>query len=731
MFDPASQICWHERFAVFKLDNSLLLLGDGISYWLDEHSYAAALLQLPAGKVISIDELMQQLPHSMDPMQQAMLLNHISQLIQRKFLRLVAQDKPAHYFSPDYQCDYAKQSYSRHLTVYYLSQCPDIQHFAECLQQLQLCAPINIIIVDDYLDPRLATLLTQLSDYILLKLSGEQTLVGPLLAPGNPLSACWHCLNARLRRNQPVREWLQTKLSQAVLSVPILYSSPLLQANKPLILITLQTMLDSREYNSIVAIQDGNVSVNKHRLQADPYCQHCAPFNIKSGQELSSLAEQYKLQSCFRSAASDGGWRTHTADQTLAALQPFISPITGVIAHLALHASQAQAGINVYRSAFFKIPTQQAILTSNAFLQRSLGKGVSDSQSQVSALCESIERYVAQYDARIAAMNHTARPQFIADAIPVTALTERCFTPDQLAFFSDSQYAQFDQVLATGTPHKQAVKRFTLSTALRWLPAWSLTKQQTVYLPLSYCYNHTPFADESYCRWTSNGNAAGNTREEAVLQGLFEVIERDAIAVWWYNKQSKPVVDIMQLLQSKLQAIQRLLDSQWSYWVLDLTHDIGIPVMAAIAQHNTSGGFSLGFGCHINPVLACERALTELCQLIAVREHGDKDFNFDSIKAEPYLLPNELSSSKHKALDAYYAPDYADIKDAISHCVQAIERVKLEVIVFDYQRADIPLSTVKVIVPGTCHMWPQYGNPRLYASADASADTLNALELYI
>ena len=42
----------------------------------------------------------------------------------------------------------------------------------------------------------------------------------------------------------------------------------------------------------------------------------------------------------------------------------------------------------------------------------------------------------------------------------------------------------------------------------------------------------------------SNGNAAGSSIEDAVLQGALELIERDAVALWWYNRSRLPAVDL-------------------------------------------------------------------------------------------------------------------------------------------------------------------------------------------
>ena len=44
----------------------------------------------------------------------------------------------------------------------------------------------------------------------------------------------------------------------------------------------------------------------------------------------------------------------------------------------------------------------------------------------------------------------------------------------------------------------------------------------------------------------SNGCAAGNTLEEAIVQGFLELVERDSYAIWWYNRVQRPEVDLGQ-----------------------------------------------------------------------------------------------------------------------------------------------------------------------------------------
>jgi len=79
--------------------------------------------------------------------------------------------------------------------------------------------------------------------------------------------------------------------------------------------------------------------------------------------------------------------------------------------------------------------------------------------------------------------------------------------------------------------------------------------------------------------------AAGNTLEEAILQGFFELVEREAFAIWWYNWLRLPEVDVEsfgdEYLASAREYYRRL---HRDMWVLDVTGDLGIPVFVALSR---------------------------------------------------------------------------------------------------------------------------------------------------
>lgn len=141
------------------------------------------------------------------------------------------------------------------------------------------------------------------------------------------------------------------------------------------------------------------------------------------------------------------------------------------------------------------------------------------------------------------------------------------------------------------------------------------------YLPTEYCYFHpSPLDDGRSCFGCSNGNAAGNTREEAILQGFLELVKRDHVALWWYNRLRRPSVDLESFDEPYLRQLMAFLASRGrDLWVLDLTADLGIPVFTALSRRtdHQPERIAFGFGAHLEPRLALLRAVTEMNQLLA------------------------------------------------------------------------------------------------------------------
>ena len=213
--------------------------------------------------------------------------------------------------------------------------------------------------------------------------------------------------------------------------------------------------------------------------------------------------------------------------------------------------------------------------------------------------------------------------------------------------------------------------------------------------------------------------------EEAILQGYLELVERDAAAIWWYNRLTRPAVDLESLENPYLHEVMAYYASIGrGLHVLDITTDLGIPVFAAISYslEGDEGGLVLyAFGAHVDAGIAVERAVIEVNQLLPVVLSGDgvkPDPEFAewlrtaSLATEPYLSP---SRERPRQFQQDYPPLCpATIYDSIQFCLAATTQAGLETLVLDLTQPDIGLPVVKVIVPGLRHMWRRTAPGRLY-----------------
>ena len=238
----------------------------------------------------------------------------------------------------------------------------------------------------------------------------------------------------------------------------------------------------------------------------------------------------------------------------------------------------------------------------------SFGKGSTAEQGEASALMEAIERYsgIFQGDEIRVTRRFTDFPP--GDAILPT--TSCCS-----ATRNHRQDAEPDDA---GNTHA-APDPFDPSAKIEWSPVWSLRDERFKYLPTSllYFFYQGPAAFHA----DSNGCAAGNTLEEAIVQGFLELVERDAYAIWWYNRSQRPEVDLSQFDDSYVRDLQtQLADTGRQLWVLDVTSDLGVPTYVAILHWMQNGqeNIEFGSGAHFDQRIALLRTLTELNQFLSI-----------------------------------------------------------------------------------------------------------------
>jgi ribosomal protein S12 methylthiotransferase accessory factor len=124
-----------------------------------------------------------------------------------------------------------------------------------------------------------------------------------------------------------------------------------------------------------------------------------------------------------------------------------------------------------------------------------------------------------------------------------------------------------------------------------------------------------------YLRYASNnGTAAGTTEAEALLHGLMEVIERDALSIafldWYMTSDAPPrkqeptslTADLRELYDDVGRAVGE------EPLIFNITTELGFPVFFTVPARPTYLGVK-GSGASMIPSYALERALSELVQV--------------------------------------------------------------------------------------------------------------------
>lgn len=583
-------------------------------------------------------------------------------------------------------------------------------------------ADFEVVLTDDYLQIGLDDFnrkaLSDQRPWLLVKPVGGAVWIGPIFRPGK--TGCWECLAHRLRSHREIESSLQEKTGIAApfpVSRSVLPST--LQTAFNIAATEIAKWLISPEQNQlqgkIVSFDLVNLSLQNHILVKRPQCPCCGDRDYfhKQQQQPLVLASHKKL------FATGGGYRSCPPEETLRRYEHHISPITGVVRSLV----NPLVGVNDLIHAYVanhSFPREGNDLEHLRRVGRpkSFGKGKTDLQAKASCLGEAIERYSGTYTGNELRVKGK-----------YSEMGEAAIHPYALMNYSESQYRTRQEWNQQHHLIQWVPDPFDEEREIEWTPVWSLTAKDFKYVPTAYCYYGYPLTEDySFCWPDSNGNATGNTKEEAILQGFMELVERDAVAIWWYNCISKPSVDLESFNDPYLRNLKIYYKTlHRDFWVLDITSDLNLPTFAAISRRTNRQEEEIlfGFGTHFDPKIALMRAVTEMNQMVFLSNAGSRrgKANFARqdmqtwcetarLEDHPYLAPNPRALPKIYSQYPRYWSD--DLQTDVLNCVEIAAKHGLETLVLDQTRPDIGMNVVKVIVPGLRHCWARFAHGRLY-----------------
>ena len=588
--------------------------------------------------------------------------------------------------------------------------------------QVQGEGELDIILTDDYLQNDLQTLnqkaLQSQRPWMLVKPVGTMIWIGPLFLPGK--TGCWECFAQRLRANRPVESFIQKRNG---ISTPFPISVSALPSTVQMGLNIVATEIakwiiqpdNSPLVGQLVTFDTLSLETQHHRLTQRPQCPSCGQPD-----QPDQAPQPVVLQSQRKTFMADGGHRCLPPEDTLKQYEHHISPITGVVRELRSVSQTKNGPTHIYIAGHnFASMFDELFFLRQNLRGRSSGKGKTDIQARASAFGEAVERYSGLFQGD--EIRQKGRYEAIGDA---------AIHPNFCMNFSDNQYQNRHQSNTNCYIFQKIPEPFDTDREIDWTPVWSLTHQTFNYLPTAYCYYGYPKPSKPDCWADSNGAAAGNSKEEAILQGFMEVVERDSVALWWYNRIKRPVVDLDSFQEPYIQSLKDYYQTRHrEFWVLDITSDMTIPTFAAISSRTDKAAedIILGFGTHFDAKIAILRALTEMNQMFLNVSYQSPDGSTEYASDDPsaihwwktatcanqaYLVPDNTPRPK---VGSDYPQQWSeDLLEDVNTCVTIAEKQGMEVLVLDQTRPDIGLNVVKVFVPGLRGIWNRLGPGRLY-----------------
>jgi len=582
-------------------------------------------------------------------------------------------------------------------------------------------AAFTLVVCDDYLDPELAEVdaghRAEGRPWLLAKPCGVEAWVGPVFGVAD--RACWSCLAHRLRAHRATQAPVQRVLG---LPGPVPVPQASLASVRALGLQTavLEAMkwvagLRHAEQAALCTLDTRTLRTRHHLVTRRPQCPACGDPGLVAA----TVRRPVVFASRLKSATAGGGHRALSPEAVLARYRHLVDPLTGVVPEVR-PAPGTPDGLNRYVSGRNPALRADSLAALRSGLRsHSGGKGTTPVEAEVGALCEAVERY--------SATRHGDEP-VVVDTL--AGLGDAALHPNSCQLYADRQFAQRERWNRSATVFQQVPPPFDPHTPTEWTPVWSMTAGTHRLLPTSMLWFGPAPGAEPCGPWAdSNGNAAGSSLEDAALQGFLEVVERDAVALWWYNRTRQPAVDLDAFDEPWLAEVRATYARlRRDLWVLDLTADFGIPVMAAVSCRNDGSAqrLCLGFGAHVDPRTALRRAVTEMAQLLPPPDvETEAGGEFASVHPElaswwtrattrnqPYLVPDPAESPRTPA--SYVCERHSDLLGDLTAAERLVRDRGMELLVLDQTRPDVGLPVVKVIVPGMRHFWARFAPGRLY-----------------
>jgi ribosomal protein S12 methylthiotransferase accessory factor len=319
------------------------------------------------------------------------------------------------------------------------------------------------------------------------------------------------------------------------------------------------------------------------------------------------------------------------------------------------------------------------------------GKGASDDQSRISAVMEGVERCLAEAPRNNADIQEPhGEEENIIDSYLNLKERENALNPNEL-------------ILPAPLP---------LNTPLEWMWGYDLLNKEEILIPANAVYHpyEPPSGSYRLFRSDTNGLAAGNCIEEAVLHGLLEVVERDAYSIAEYTRNTGKKIMLTPDDGTPYELYKKFTDAGVDVHLWQLPSDNGIHTVLAAVDDTVLKDPALlviGSGAHLDPAVAVNRALTEAAQSRLVQIHGAREntdreaimrrAGYESIKQ----INRHWYNQKTETVTLCELENQARRKphDNIKEVLENITLTAKHAIIVNLSRPSIDIPVIRTIIP--------------------------------
>jgi ribosomal protein S12 methylthiotransferase accessory factor len=251
---------------------------------------------------------------------------------------------------------------------------------------------------------------------------------------------------------------------------------------------------------------------------------------------------------------------------------------------------------------------------------------------------------------------------------------------------------------------------------IEWLKVDDAYGNSRAYVPADFAFiGRRQVGDEAAVAiGDSNGCACDPDADAAKLAAVLELIERDAAGRWWYGGRQRPSLDPSSIATER-KLTTWLASRSRRTWLVDITTDIDIPVVAAASAEADGTDAVLGFSARLNIQSAALAALTEMVQiefsLTTARSLRDAAGHWPEWRARIRMPPppTEAMPTPESLSGA------GNSHPPLTRAVEACARAKIQLWFADMTRDVIGLPAFRALSPDLCHIKPRFARERLLA----------------